>query len=159
MAINIKWARPLLVARNRNLAEIDYDEIENAPGVYFFSRKHGTAYIPFYVGRTRNMRARLKQHLAVANIQNVLCQVKRRDVPYIGHGARYFHQGYFVSGPGQVTNNCLAIVEKHLIRTALEEDCPLLNKHFTTVRTHEIEFSGPRIGHGVFRRQSKVLRN
>jgi hypothetical protein len=38
-------------------------EVPDKPGVYFIGSKHGTRYVPYYIGRSKRMRSRLKNHL------------------------------------------------------------------------------------------------
>jgi hypothetical protein len=68
------------------------DEIEDYPGIYFFSRKFGETKLPFYVGGTLKLRSRLKSHLSSKKTADVLRGISAdKDIK---NGTRYFHYGY-----------------------------------------------------------------
>lgn len=156
MNVEIEWAAPLLLAQNSKLIDIDFSGIEDEPGVYFFSRKFGDAYTPFYIGRTQNLRTRLKQHLASAKIQLVLRGITDKGTPKIGQGAKHFHCGYFRPKPGQKWDPCTRIVERYLIQAALEEEIELVNLKLTKIPTHQVEFTGSKLGRGMFSKSAKI---
>jgi hypothetical protein len=68
----------------------------------------------------------------------------------IKSGARFFHYAYFRGKSGQQPERCRDIVEKHLIREAVRLKLPVLNDHFTTVKTHELIFEGSAPARGVY---------
>jgi hypothetical protein len=51
MNIDIKWQEPIQLTRFRTIIvnkDALPEELENTSGVYFFSRKFGHKYVPFY---------------------------------------------------------------------------------------------------------------
>ena len=63
MDITIEWQKPVQLTRHKKPL-VDEDDlpnkIEDEPGVYFFSRRFGTKFEPFYIGETLKIRSRLK---------------------------------------------------------------------------------------------------
>ncbi|MGO9400578.1 MAG: hypothetical protein ACLP19_22460 [Xanthobacteraceae bacterium] len=55
MDIQIEWQQPIQLTRHKKplVDEDDLPEkIGEKPGVYFFSRRFGTKFEPFYIGET-----------------------------------------------------------------------------------------------------------
>jgi hypothetical protein len=144
MEIVIEWEKPVQLTRHKRII-IDENElppaIEAKPAVYFFSRHWGGAFVPFYIGETWDVRARLKAHLQSKRIADVLRGIAADD-ERIKSGTRYFHYGYFVGGRGQRPKPCLRIVQRYLIRKAVEEEVPILNSQLKTFRTHTLRLNG-----------------
>ena len=144
MNITIDWQPPIQLTRHKKiiLNSKDISElVEPRAGVYFFSRKFGTNLVPFYFGETRSMQDRLKAHLKSAKIAFVLRGIAGDKE--IKKGTRHFHFGYLrgnFSPDG--TKKRLGIVQRHLIRLAIEEDIPILNSNLTKIKTHSIQFNG-----------------
>ncbi|MCJ2117009.1 hypothetical protein MKK65_10580 [Methylobacterium sp. J-001] len=152
MDITIDWQPPVQLTKAKTLI-IDADdlpeEIENIPGVYYFSRRHGPEYTPFYIGETLTIRSRLKSHLNSVSIVDVLRGVSKED-DRIRQGSRHFHYGYFVGKSRQDAKTCIQIVQKMMIRLAVENGTPILNKQLTKIKTHEISFEGSGDGRGWY---------
>lgn len=152
MDIAIEWQEPVQLTKSKKLivdaSELP-EEITNDPGVYYFSRRHGPDYTPFYIGETLTIRNRLKSHLNSVAIVDVLRGQSSED-DRIRQGSRYFHYGYFIGKPRQDAKACLQIVQKIMIRQAVEYGVPILNKSLTKIKTHEIEFGGNLDGRGWF---------
>ena len=74
MKIEIEWQQPILLSKNKRLinSESVLTNVPVGPGVYFFSRKFGSSFSPFYVGETMNLRGRIKSHLNNADIRDIL---------------------------------------------------------------------------------------
>src|SRR5881398_359546 len=74
LEIEIRWHKPVLLASHWKIVfqDDDLDSIPEEAGVYFFSRKYGNSYKPFYVGESQNLRTRLKGHLSTVRIADVL---------------------------------------------------------------------------------------
>lgn len=159
MVITIDWQEPIQLTKYKKVL-IDKDAlpdaIQNIAGVYFFSRKFGNLFKPFYIGETLTLRTRLKLHLGTTKIDHVLREID--DVPQeIKGGARYFHFGYYHTNAADETKKKrMRIVQKYLIRTALEENITLLNKQLTTITTDEIVFSGSATARGIYRKTANV---
>lgn len=75
MNITIEWQEPIQLTK---FGKIIIDEkhlpesIRDKAGAYFFSRKFGKKYIPFYIGRTATLKMRLGDHLKTKKIAFVL---------------------------------------------------------------------------------------
>jgi hypothetical protein len=153
--IKIDWQEPIQLTYHKKIKVTVKDlteKIERRPGVYFFSRKYGHAFEPFYIGETISILGRLKSHL------------KNRDIAYaleglggtrIKGGARYFHYGYLDHNANH-PKKYLAIVQRYLIRQAIAEGCNVLNKNLTTRRFHSLEFNGSAIGRAIFPKSANI---
>jgi hypothetical protein len=118
MDIEIQWQAPIELTKHWKIIvdENDLPEaIEDRAGVYFFSRKHGMKYLPFYIGETTTLRKRLKDHLNRTKLTDVLKGYAEDS--QIKQGQRYFHYGYFIAKPAQQAKKCIQIVQKHLVRS------------------------------------------
>lgn len=163
MNIEIEWQAPVLLAANKKLKVDEYsipERVTNRPGVYFFSRKYGSNFVPFYIGETTNLRGRLRDHLKDYRVRDVLRGNQDKGVasgiPKIAKGNKYFHFGFFVGKRGQDAKKCIEIAQAHMIELALAEGFPLLNTQLTKIPTHSISFSGTKAGRGVFGRSFQV---
>lgn len=160
MKIRIEWATPILLSANK-VIRVDRndlpDRIPDTPGIYFFSRRYGSSFQPLYIGETSNIRGRLKNHLNNADIRDILRGIPLPGVP-VKQGNKYFDYGVFRGKPGQVADKCLALVQKYLIEQAIAEKAPLINKQLTVIKTHEVEFVGPKRGRATFQRTFNISR-
>ena len=159
MEIEIEWRTPVLIAQHRKIVfdeERGYDRFEDGAGVYFFSRKHSDSFKPFYIGRSSSIPKRLKQHMGTRKICDVLRGINDLNMPEIGHGARYFHAGYLRNKRGAQQDRCLQIVERFLIRYALEEKLPLVNQALTKMSSNILTFAGPPRNRGIFPTSAEI---
>jgi hypothetical protein len=163
MNIKILWQKPLLLAANKRLQIDEYsipEVVEDRAAVYFFSRKFGSKFEPFYIGETTHLRGRLRSHLKDYRVRDVLrgSQDKGIDseVRKIAQGSKYFHFGYFTGKRGQDAKKCIEIVQAHMIELAIIEEIPLLNTQLTKIPTHLIEFAGARSGRGFYGKRFQV---
>ena len=96
MEITIVWQKPIQLTKHKKII-VDEDDLpetlEARPGVYFFSRKYAKISVPFYIGESKNLRTRLRQHLGTTRIADVLRSLSVTDEK-IKKGVRYFHFGY-----------------------------------------------------------------
>ena len=160
MEITVQWQSPLRLAKNKRIV-VDRnalpERIPKKPGVYFFSRKYGSSFQPLYIGETSNLRARLKNHLNNAGIRDILRSIPLKGVP-VKQGSKYFHFGTFVGKPGQNADKCLGLVQKYLIEQAIAQGAPLINKQLTVIKTHTVQFSGPKKGRATFSKTFNITR-
>jgi hypothetical protein len=144
MNITIDWQLPIQLTRHKKII-LDprdiADLIEARPGVYFFSRKFGSNFVPFYIGETLSIQHRLKSHLKSAQIADVLRGISGdKDIKM---GTRHFHFGYLRGNfQKEGAKKRIEIVQRHIIKTALEWDFPILNSSLTKIRTHSLQFNG-----------------
>ena len=97
----------------------------------------------------------LKQHLNTVKIYKALCGINGGVVD-IGIGPRYFHYGYFKAKPGQQAKTCLEIVERRMIREAVEKGLIILNEHGIKIKTHSVFFDGSPERRSVFAKIAEV---
>jgi hypothetical protein len=71
-------------------------------------------------------------------------------------GERYFHYGYFQPKPKQKPKRCILIVQRYLVREALAQNIPLLNKKLTAFKTHTITFSGTQKARSIYAKTANV---
>jgi hypothetical protein len=80
MHVKIDWKEPIQLTRHKKLLlEENYllALVERLPGIYFFSRKRGNDFEPFYIGETKSVRGRLRHHWRSAAIKDVLRGIGR----------------------------------------------------------------------------------
>lgn len=157
MQITISWQPPILLARHKKIVydeDIILERVEAKPGVYYFSRRHGDKYSPFYIGESINLQGRLKNHLNSADIRDILRGLDD-VIDEIAQGARYFQYGY-LEGKSAKAKQCLDIVQEYMITEALGKGVPLINKQLTKVPTHTLTFQGSKIGKGMFPRSFSI---
>ena len=152
MDLKVEWHKPIQLTKYGKIIVDEASLSEAIPsklGVYFFSRQYGDDYIPFYIGETSNLRSRLVSHLKSKKIADVLRGLSGEDHQIKG-GTRFFHFGIFMPRPAQVAKKCIGIIQRHMIRQAVEDDIPILNKNLTKYKTHSIEFAGGKAGRGWY---------
>jgi hypothetical protein len=123
--------------------------------VYYFSRRFGNKWEPFYIGETLTLRSRLRQHLDHTQMFCLLTGIPRRGLAEIAMGARYFHFGYLKGKQGKA-KACLRVVQKFMIEEALAHKFTLVNRALTKIPKHEVNFNGSRLGRGAFPQTSNV---
>jgi hypothetical protein len=152
MDIEIRWLEPMLLARN-NVIVIDADflpdQIPDEAGVYFFSRKFGDRFEPFYIGETGDLRGRLRSHLNSADIRDLLRGMELKTYS-VKQGNKYFHAGVLIAKRGQQADRCGGIIQSYMIEVAIAQKHQLLNKQLTEIPTHSVEFTGSRNGKAIF---------
>jgi hypothetical protein len=144
MNIIIDWQLPIQLTKNKKIIldpKLISELIEDRPGVYMFSRKFGAYYVPFYIGETLSLQHRLKAHLKSAQIAFVLRGMSGdKDIK---KGTRHFHYGYLRGNfQKEGAKKRLEIVQQYIIRTAIENDIPILNSSLTKRPTHNLRFNG-----------------
>jgi hypothetical protein len=147
--IQLTKYRKIIVHRN-DLAAI----VEKRPGLYFFSRRFGNAFKPFYIGKTKSIRGRLISHWGSRKIHFVLRGIIDDDVAEIKGGERYFHYGYFNKNVDPT--KYLDIAEKYLIRFAMENGCTLINSNLTKIKVHNIEFNGSKNALAIYPKSAEI---
>lgn len=115
------------------------DSIPEDPGIYVFGRRHGEIFEAHYVGQAKKIQHRVFQQLNTnVPLMNALANAKS--------GAREIMVCTLRPKRGQQLAKALNLMETAVIRAALAAGRPLLNKRGTRQSTHEIQFSGNRMG-------------
>jgi hypothetical protein len=158
MQITIRWQMPVQLTLNKKIIVDENelpDEIEDCAGIYLFSRKFGETKLPFYIGETLTLRSRLKTHLSSKKIADVLRGISSdKDIK---NGTRYFHYGYLKGNASKpLTKKRLSIVQRYLIRVAIENDIPISNSNLTKVKTHTVVFSGGKETRTIYDKMASV---
>jgi hypothetical protein len=158
MQVKVDWQKPIQLTKHRKVIVAEKEVlslVQKRPGIYFFSRKFGTTYKPFYIGETKSVRGRLKNHWRSANIQFVLRGQGEGVLRKIKGGERYFHYGYLMGNPQDPTKR-LKIGQRYLIRKALEARCPLINIALTNISMDYIEFNGSSAGRAIYPKHDEI---
>lgn len=138
MKLNIKWNKPITLVKEKNnglIYSLNLDKIPDVPGIYIFGRLHGATYEALYVGKSGNLRKRMKQHLNNLKLMKHLEKAKT--------GERIIITGQAVPLPGQQLNKIIRILERAFISHFLEKGDDLINIKGITIRRHEINSEGP----------------
>jgi hypothetical protein len=157
MDIKIEWQKPIQLTKHKKpiVDEDDLPEkIAGKAGIYFFSRRFGPKFEPFYIGETLNIRSRLKGHLNSKKIAFVLLDIDPKS--QVKGGVRYFHYGYIRTGKGQNAKTCIKIAQRYLIRTAIAQGLKLININLTAVPTHSLTFIGSKKARAIYGKSAKV---
>jgi hypothetical protein len=155
MNIQIEWQKPIQLTYHKKIIVTEKylsTVVEKRSGFYFFSRKFGNSFEPFYIGETTSVLGRLKTHLKSKDIAYALEELGNTPIKA---GVRYFHFGYLVNNPAE-PKKYLEIVQKYLIRQAIAEQCNVLNKNLTKKKFHFIEFSGDAKGRAIFPKSANI---
>jgi hypothetical protein len=134
MTLHIKasWHQPLELASALPKGIYACPKIDLIPeemGVYIFGRSFGDNAVPLYVGRAKNLRTRLKQHLNFST--KLMLAILNAEA-----GARFF---LFCTITGKSPKK-LKTLESALISYLLGEDYELLNKHGVKKPNHTVTF-------------------
>jgi hypothetical protein len=138
MNLEIKWHQPIILedGDDDNLI-FQVPNIENwqdVPSIYMFCRSYGGVIIPLYIGRSKNVGQRIKQHLNTTKMM--------RSIEKALNGEKLLIIGEFIPKPGQKIDSSLKILERTLIEYALAEGHVLINKSGTKTPIHTISFNG-----------------
>jgi hypothetical protein len=135
MDLHVRWHKPVALKEIRAgsntplIYDIDLDRIPEEPGVYVFIRKYGTNQNPLYVGKAKNLKSRIKQHLT--NNVRLLKRIQNKE-----SGSRAVAFGVFDPKPGQQAEKCISLIERALIRHFLSGGHNLLNISGTHIGKH-----------------------
>lgn len=136
MKLHVEWARPIPLRASRDGISyvVDLERVSDSAGVYIFGRRHGDTFEALYVGKSMNIRRRVKGHLNSLRLMHHLRTAKS--------GKKVLLVGEYITKPGQRIDKCLGLTERALIRYFLSEGHDLVNKQGTRIRRHELESSG-----------------
>lgn len=136
MKLHVEWGKPIPLRASRDgiSYEADLETVSAYPGVYIFGRSHGERFEALYIGKSMNMRRRVKGHLNSLRLMQHLRTAKT--------GKKVLLVGEYLTKPGQRIDKCLSLTERALIRYFLSEGHDLVNKQGTRIRRHELESTG-----------------
>jgi len=104
MKLSIEWEKPVVLRSGRRdglIYNIDYDSFERFPGIYIFARKWGKSFEALYVGQSKNIRQRIRNHLNNLKLM--------RHIEDAKSGRRYVIVGYASPKPGQKLEKVLLL--------------------------------------------------
>lgn len=136
MKLSVEWQKPIALKRGRGTGitfVVNLQRIDRSAGVYIFARKWGASFEALYVGKSQNLRSRVKGHLNNLSLMNHIANAK--------NGKRVVIVGYPQTRRGQQMLRVIATLERSLIRHFLSEAHDLVNKQGTRIQRHEIESS------------------
>ena len=138
MKLQLKWEGlvPLRDGSKENLIYLfDSQKLPTSAGVYVFGRRQKNGgFEALYVGRARNVRARVWSHRNHLRLMMHLKNAKQ--------GERVVRVGVFKARPGQIPQKCLPLIERILIRYFLAEGHDLVNKAGTRLGRHQLASHG-----------------
>ena len=138
MNLEIQWNAPLSLVNGHEEDLIfsipEIDEWDGYPGIYMFCRMYAGSLIPLYIGRSKNIGLRVKQHLNTTKMMKAI-----QKAP---NGEKVLVVGEFISKSGQSIDLSLKLIERVLIDHALAKGHELINKAGTKKPIHTINFNG-----------------
>ncbi|MFC4446524.1 hypothetical protein [Castellaniella denitrificans] len=146
MNITLEWQDPIKLIRSQHPGKI-YDDsflsdISEEYGIYIFSRVYGGKYTPIYIGKSINLRGRLKSQM---NNLKLISQVKdwhpnpnKVEAKKIINGKRVLLVGHVKAASAASKEKAITLAEKGLIEHALSNGTRLLNIQGTLIKYHEI---------------------
>jgi hypothetical protein len=139
MNVELIWHQPLRLVDD--LPQPFYScpnfmDVPETPGIYVFARVRGRTCQPLYIGLATCLRSRISQHLVSIRLMDGI-----RQAP---GGRRVILVGEATNLPARGGRTILASVERALIRHAVAEGWPILNKHGRVRVSYSINHSGNR---------------
>lgn len=138
MKISIEWSKPIPLrsgAREGMAYAVNLDDIPQIAGIYVFARQWGRSYEALYVGKSTNVRSRIRGHLNNLRLM--------RHLESASAGRRVLLVGRALPRPGQKLEKVLRTLERAMIRYFLSEGHDLVNQKGVRIRRHEIASNGP----------------
>lgn len=146
MAFNLKlkWHRPVKLREGNASDPLFYmcDHLSEIPmrcGAYIFGRQFGEQVEPIYIGKAKDLRKRVLQHLE-GNVPLM------KAIMLAKNGARVILACELFVKQGQKQERCLDVLERTLIRLALAQGHELLNVQGVKTPNHTLDFGGAREG-------------
>src|SRR5437667_11735586 len=123
MKLQLEWGRTVKLKKvgGRNIGyKVDLPKITNRAGVYIFGRRYGSTFEALYVGKSANLRKRVRGHL---NNLRLIQHLRNAH-----SGQRLVLAARLLTKPGQRLSKCMALAERGLIRHFLSEGHDLVNQ-------------------------------
>ena len=137
MKLKINWSKPVPMERAAHEGQIyslDISKVPEDAGIYVFARHWGKSYEALYVGKSTNLRGRVRGHLNNLKLMKYLENAKA--------GKRVVIIGQSITLPGQKIDKVLATLERAFIRHFLLEGHDLGNHQGVRIQRHEISSEG-----------------
>lgn len=136
MKIELNWFESIALGSSSTLREniknFDLNEIPEISGVYIFYREYGETQHALYVGKSENIRSRMKSHF------NSLKLIEGLEESSQGQKKLIFAEVKTRSDLGRALNQA----EKGLIQHYMENDHPLLNQKLMADHFDEVSSTG-----------------
>ena len=135
MKIELNWFEPIELGSSSTLREntrnsnFDFSQIPEIAGVYIFYRQYNDVQEPLYIGKSKNICTRMKQHFKNVDLLEGLQNSKRGQKKLIFAEVK-------VRGTADV-DRAIAQAEKGLIQHFIDDyellNIKLMNDHFDNV--------------------------
>lgn len=136
MKIELNWFEPIELGSSSTLREniknFDLKEIPDVSGIYIFYREYGETQTALYVGKSENIRSRMKSHFNSLKLIEGL-----EDTPQ-GKKKLIFAEVQTRAELGRALNQA----EKGLIQHYIENGHPLLNQKLMADHFDEVTANG-----------------
>jgi hypothetical protein len=130
--LHVTWMKPIKLARVKGPSlVIDGDDLPTTCGVYIFFRRRSTNTTEvIYIGKATNLKQRIGWH--ANNHALILAMLAKPG------GTCYLMPGEFKAKTAQRPENCIATIERVLIRKCIEDGHPLINVKGSRIRTQHV---------------------
>ncbi|GAA4805487.1 GIY-YIG nuclease family protein [Lysobacter hankyongensis] len=128
MQVNLVWHPSIKLPKKMD--GCDYELIPQAPGIYIFLRIYGEDAEALYVGKSENIRRRIKQQFNNRRLMDAIKDAR--------NGERRLVFAEFAPKKGKMHKNALEITEETFISHYLALGHGLVNIKGTRLRHHEI---------------------
>lgn len=139
--INAEWHAPVTLLRSTGNLVYECPQISELPadpGIYMFARKHGRVIQPCYIGQSRNIQRRLRQHI-VSSVE--LMNAMLNDYP---RGERLFIYATLTVSRRKDQDAALRTLERMMINHVLSMGFAIINKKGTKPPTDSADVKSPR---------------
>lgn len=133
MKISATWHKPLTLISADDGYNLDLIQVPVEPAAYIFARRWGDKAIPLYIGKSNDLRGRVKAHLNSRKLMKALRP---------GRGERCLIWCTFHLRQKQTIKRVLDITERGLIQKSLADGHRLVNVKGVRTPTHAVLFNG-----------------
>jgi hypothetical protein len=138
MKLKLMWRKPMVLRTATHdeglIYFVNVEKVPEVAGIYIFARHWGKSYEALYVGKSTNLRSRIRGHLNNLRLMRYIEKSK--------NGKRVIIIGEAVTQSGQKIKKVLPTLERAFIRNYLAEGHDLVNQQGTRIRRHEILSEG-----------------
>jgi hypothetical protein len=129
--LHVTWMKPIKLAKIKGPSlDIDVDDVPTTSGVYMFFRRQSTNSTEVvYVGKAINLKQRVGWH---GNNHALIVAMLAKP------GSYYVMPGEFKARGTQNPAECIATIERVLIRKCIEDGHPLINVKGSRIVTRHV---------------------